>query len=75
MADATTPQPSLPQWLTEQEVADWFRVSTQTMAKLRKKGEPPGHLAHLSPDGRRWIYRRDQLEEWISSRIRNGGTQ
>jgi excisionase family DNA binding protein len=59
---------NLPQWLTETEVAAWLRVTRRTLARRRQAGEEPGHLAHLGPDGRQWLYRRDQLEEWLESR-------
>jgi excisionase family DNA binding protein len=55
----------MPNLLSQQEAADYCGLSPRTLERARVTGEGPPY-AKL---GRRVLYRRSDLEDWITSRI------
>jgi excisionase family DNA binding protein len=55
--------------LTEQEAAQFLRVSARTLRWWRAEGKGPPFV----PVGRRFLYRRVTLERWIAQQERQPG--
>lgn len=49
------------EYLTTREVADFFALTTRTIAAWRERGEGPAWEQH----GNRVMYRMDTVQEWI----------
>jgi predicted DNA-binding transcriptional regulator AlpA len=55
--------------LKPSEVAEWTRLSEQTLANMRWQGRGPAYLKA----GGRVVYRRSDVENWLDSTA-SGGT-
>jgi len=55
--------------LTVPEAAEYLRVSTKTLARLRCEGGGPKFVG--GGRGSRVTYRRTDLDAWINSRVRS----
>lgn len=52
-----------PRYLTSKEVALRRRRSTQALVMERKRGQGPPYIR----DGRRYLYREDDIERWLAN--------
>lgn len=66
---------TLPQFLTTQEAAAYLRSSKPTLERLRTSGEGPTFIK-LGPGRRgRVVYKREDLDAFVSARRRNSTSE
>jgi len=53
--------------LTTSEVAEWLNMDEATIQRMSRNGELPGVKI-----GRRYRFRRSDLEEWLSEQMKKG---
>jgi len=49
--------------MTPHEAAEYLKLNVRTIYRLVKNGSLPGHKV-----GRRWRFKKDVLEKWLSMR-------
>lgn len=54
-------------WLTPDQVATWLGMSVDSLSQLRYRGRGP---RFSKPTARRVLYRRDDVTDWLNSRVR-----
>jgi excisionase family DNA binding protein len=55
-------------WLTISEIAEYLRVSKETIYKLAQQSKIPA-----SKLGNQWRFRRDLVDEWLRTQTSNMG--
>lgn len=66
MNNHNNPQSALPQNFTEEEAANWLKISRITLQRLRKAGK----VAFYRVGGSRIIYSLKHLEDYLETRER-----
>ncbi len=49
-------------WLTVQDIGKYLNVSNETIYKWIESHGMPGHRV-----GRRWMFKQDEVDEWVRS--------
>jgi predicted DNA-binding transcriptional regulator AlpA len=54
------------------EAANYLRLSTSTLAKMRLRGDGP---RYIKSGPRIVVYERQHLDDWLTSRVRNSTSE
>lgn len=49
-------------WMTMEEIADYLKVSKETIYKMAQRGQIPG-----SKVGNQWRFRKERVDSWLDS--------
>ena len=49
-------------WMTMDEIAEYLKVSKETIYKMAQKGQIPG-----SKIGNQWRFRKERVDSWLES--------
>ena len=73
MSNTNTQQSAAPELLTTAEAAALLRVHPQTLASMRVEGRGPKYIG--GGDLRRVLYRRVEIERWLSANERTSTSE